>query len=148
MINSNGRLGVVASSERFKTAIAPMGSNTAKLERLRPVTFHLKTDPKGALQYGLIAEEVAKVYPELVIRDDKGQIDGVRYDELAPMLLNEMQQQLRKAEAQASVIESQAAQLRDVQQQVAEVKDLKQQVAVLSAALQKLQDKDELVAQR
>jgi hypothetical protein len=60
-----------------------------------PGTFRLKNDPKGALQYGLIAEEVAKVYPELVLRNASGRIDGVRYDELAPMLLNEVQQQQR-----------------------------------------------------
>jgi hypothetical protein len=54
-VTTTGRLGVLASSERFKTAIAPMGSNSAKLEQLRPVTFHLKTDPKGALQYGLVS---------------------------------------------------------------------------------------------
>ncbi len=67
-IASNGELGTVVSSERFKTAIAPMGSNTAKLASLRPVTFQLKSDSTGTRQYGLIAEEVAKVYPELVIR--------------------------------------------------------------------------------
>jgi hypothetical protein len=124
MINSNGRLGVVTSSERFKTAIEPMGSNTAKLGQLRPVTFHLKSDPKGALQYGLIAEEVAKVYPELVIRGEKGRIDGVRYDELAPMLLNEVQQQQNKIAA------------------------LEQQLAQMQVALLNLQTKDELVARR
>jgi hypothetical protein len=131
VVTSTGKLGVTASSERYKTAIAPMGENSAKLRQLRPVTFHLKTDPHGALQYGLIAEEVAKVYPELVIRSESGRIDGVRYDELAPMLLNESQQQQQINKAQA-----------------AEIRDLKQQMAVLSAALQKLQAKDELVAQR
>jgi hypothetical protein len=90
---NTGQLGVLASSERFKTAIAPMGSDTAKLGQLRPVTFKLKSDSTGTRQYGLIAEEVAKVYPELVIRNEKGRISGVRYDELAPMLLNEVQQQ-------------------------------------------------------
>jgi hypothetical protein len=60
-----------------------MGTNSQKLQQLRSVTFHLNTDPKGALQYGLIAEEVAKVYPDLVIRDAKGRADGVRYDEYA-----------------------------------------------------------------
>jgi hypothetical protein len=69
-----------------------MGSDTAKLRELRPVTFHYKADPEGTLRYGLIAEEVAKVYPELVVRDESGRINGVRYDELAPMLLNEVQQ--------------------------------------------------------
>ena len=130
-IASNGQLGTVVSSERFKTAIEPMGADTAKLAQLRPVTFHLKTDPKGALQYGLIAEEVAKVYPELVILDAKGRIDGVRYDELAPMLLNEVQNQQRANAAQAARIAS-----------------LEQQLAGIQAALVKLQPKDELVAQR
>ena len=60
MVNSNGQLGVVVSSERFKTDIVPMGSHTAKLQALRPVRFHCKTDLHGAVQYGLIAEEVAK----------------------------------------------------------------------------------------
>jgi hypothetical protein len=93
-VNSSGQLGVgPASAERFKTAIAPMGESTERLEELRPVTFQYKSDPHGARQYGLIAEEVAKVYPELVIRDAKGQILTVHYDELAPMLLNEVQKQ-------------------------------------------------------
>jgi Chaperone of endosialidase len=138
VVSSTGRLGVTMSSERFKTAITPMGSNSAKLEQLRPVTFHLKTDPKGALQYGLIAEEVAKVYPELVIRGEKGRIDGVRYDELAPMLLNEVQKQQR-------INEAQAAETRDLKQQVTELKALNQATQV---ALRNLQSKEELVAQR
>jgi hypothetical protein len=108
VVDSYGRLGVQAvSSERFKMAIEPMGSNTARLGQLRPVSFHLKSDPNGALQYGLIAEEVAKVYPELVIRNEQGRIDGVRYDELAPMLLNEVQQQQEKIAA----MEQQLAQI-------------------------------------
>jgi hypothetical protein len=118
-----------------------MGETTEKLQQLRPVTFHLKTDPKGAVQYGLIAEEVAKVYPELVIRDDAGKIQGVRYEELAPMLLNEVQKQaaeIRDLKQQQKQSVTQAAKLRDVQQQLAE----------LHAALVKLQRKDELVAQR
>jgi hypothetical protein len=125
-----------------------MGSYTAKLTQLRPVTFHLKTDPGGALQAGLIAEEVAKVYPELVIRDEKGRIDGVRYDELAPMLLNEMQ---RQEHAAAAVVAAQAAEIRAMKERQkqfvtqAEVQDLKQQ---LQAALFKLRAADEVVARR
>ncbi len=124
MVNSSGQLGVVNSSERFKTDIESMESNTARLGQLRPVTFTLKSDAKGTRQYGLIAEEVAKVYPELVIRDEHGRIDSVRYDELAPMLLNE------------------------VQQQAAEIKELKKLVVDMQAGLLKLQAKDKLVAQR
>jgi hypothetical protein len=122
VVTSTGQLGVLTSSERFKTAIAPMSSNSEKLQQLRPVTFHLKTDPDGTLQYGLIAEEVAKVYPELVIRDETGRIDGVRYDELAPMLLNEVQKQ--------------AVQLRDVERQL----------GAMQAAFAKLQTEKEVVA--
>ena len=145
VVNSNGQLGVTVSSERFKTTIAPMGANSGKLQQLRPVTFHLKTDPRGALQYGLIAEEVAKVYPELVIRDGSGRIDGVRYDELAPILLSEVQQQQRKMAAQDERIAAQEAQLRTLHQQQAELKDLNQ---ATQTALRKLQAKDEFVAQR
>jgi hypothetical protein len=142
VVSSTGQLGVTVSSERFKTAILPMGSDTAKLGQLRPVSFKLKSDATGTRQYGLIAEEVAKVYPELVIRDGTGRIDGVRYDELAPMLLNEVQQQRTQLTAK---IDAQAAEIRDLKQQMAELKDLKQE---LRAALLKLHAKDEFVAQR
>jgi hypothetical protein len=119
-----------------------MGVNSEKLQQLRPVTFHLKTDPHGALQYGLIAEEVAKVYPELVIRDQSGRIDGVRYEELAPMLLNEVQ---KRDAAQA---EKNAAQDQHIAAQDAKISQLMGQLAEMHAALDKLQAKDELVAQR
>src|SRR5450631_2661757 len=143
VVNSNGQLGVTVSSERFKTAIAPMGSNSGKLQQLRPVTFHLKSDPKGALQYGLIAEEVAKVYPDLVIRDGAGRIDGVRYDELAPMLLNEMQRQRTQM---TETIDAQAAEIRDLKKQqrqfatqAEQLRDMQRQLAVMQAAFAKLQ---------
>jgi len=103
-VTSSGQLGVLASSERYKTDIESLGTTTQGLQQLRPVSFHLKTDPGGAVQYGLIAEEVDKIYPELVIRDDKGVIQGVRYDELAPMLLNVVQEQGAKMKAQADDI--------------------------------------------
>jgi hypothetical protein len=158
-VTSSGQLGVLASSERYKTAIAPMGANTQKLQQLRPVTFHLKTDPEGAVQYGLIAEEVDKVYPELVIRDDQGKIQGVRYDELAPMLLNEMQKQQQKLAAEDATLklqadkfaaltvktEEQSAEIRGLKTQLAELNDLTQE---LRAALPQVQSKDQLVAQR
>jgi hypothetical protein len=145
VIDSNGQLGTVSSSERFKTDIAPMGSNTSKLQQLRPVTFHYKADPQGTQRYGLIAEEVATVYPELVVRDKNGRIDGVRYDELAPMLLNEMQKQEQKIDTQAKTNADQAVEIRDLKQQVAELNNLKEE---MRAALQQLKSKDELVVQR
>jgi Chaperone of endosialidase len=130
-VTSKGELGVLASAERYKFKIEPMGVNTEKLQQLRPVTFHLKTDPNGMVQYGLIAEEVNKVYPELVIRDESGAVQGVRYDELAPMLLNEVQQQ--------------KSQLHDMQQQVAELKKLNDSVQL---AMAKLLEKEERLAMR
>jgi hypothetical protein len=127
-IDSSGQLGTVSSSIRYKEDVQPMAGASERLQQLRPVQFrYKKADASGAqpIQYGLIAEEVAKVYPELVVRDaTTGRIDGVRYDELAPMLLNESQQQ------------------------AAEIRDLKQQVAEMHASLLKLQAKDEQVAQR
>jgi len=122
VVSSTGQLGVAVSSERFKTAIAPMASNSDKISQLRPVTFHLKTDPNGTLQYGLIAEEVAKVYPDLVIRDQTGRIDGVRYDELAPILVHEVQQQQQK-------IATQDAKIDDLEKRLAQI-----QVALLNRA--------------
>jgi hypothetical protein len=128
---STGQLGVLASSEHYKTAITSMGSGTEKLRQLRPVSFRLKTDPKGDVQYGLIAEEVAKVYPELVIRDSAGKIEGVRYEELAPMLLNEMQKQQTK--------------LQSLEEEVAQ---LKKGNEAMQAAISELRAKDQVVAER
>jgi hypothetical protein len=142
VVTSTGQLGVAAvSSERFKTDIAPMDENTGKLWQLRPVTFKLKTDTHGTPQYGLIAEEVARIYPELVIRDENGRIDGVRYDELAPMLLNEAQKQQATIAAQAAKIDS-------LESKVARVDDLERQVAEMHAALDSLQSSNQQVAQR
>jgi hypothetical protein len=162
-VTATGQLGVLASSERFKTAIVPMGSDTAKLAQLRPVSFKLKSDTTGTRQYGLIAEEVAKVYPELVIRDQNGRIDGVRYDELAPMLLNEMQQQQATVHVLSEQKAAQAAEIRDLKQQQrqeiatqdahsaaqdAKINQLLGQLAELHSALATLQTKEELLAQR
>ena len=150
-VTASGQLGVLASSERYKTAIAPMGAGTEKLQALRPVSFHLKSDPTGAVQYGLIAEEVAKIYPELVIRDAAGKIQGVRYEELAPMLLNELQKQQKRIAAQDARAAAQSAEISALKQQQeqaatrAELNDLKQQ---LQTALDALRSKDQLVAQR
>jgi len=123
-INSSGQLGVLASSERYKTDIKTMDDETDKIGQLRPVTFKLKTDPKAGVQYGLIAEEVDKVLPELVIHNGQGRIEGVRYEELAPMLLKQVQLQQKQLTVQSKV-------LSELRQQLAEVQELKQQVAEL-----------------
>jgi hypothetical protein len=132
MISSTGQIGVKTSWERYKKDITPMGSNSEKLQRLRPVTFHYKSDTTGNLEYGQIAEEVAKVYPEFVIRNAAGRIDGVRYDELAPLLLKEVQQQQKEIRALK------------LQQQT--VLELQRQMAEMRAGMPRLQSKDELAA--
>jgi hypothetical protein len=106
LIDSAGQLGTVSSSRSVKKDIRDMGDATAKLLDLRPVTFHYKQEqtlPDGhdvPPEYGLIAEEVAEVLPDLVVYDEKGQPFTVKYHEMAPMLLNEMKKQQRTIEAQ------------------------------------------------
>ena len=162
VIDSKGQLGTTSSSARFKTAIAPLGPESAKLQELRPVSFRYKADPHGELRYGLIAEEVAQVYPELVVRNAEGRIDGVRYDELAPLLLNEVQQQQKQMTTQAETIAaqndrlaSQEAQLRDLKRQeqtltsrVSELNSMQTQMAAMRAALLRLQANEDFVAAR
>jgi len=95
-VSSGGQLGTLVSSRRFKEQITDMGDASSKLFELRPVNFFYKPqyeDGSHLLQYGLIAEEVAKVYPEMVAYDKDGQILTVRYEMLAPMLLNEARKQ-------------------------------------------------------
>ncbi len=151
-VGPDGNLGVVASSERYKTDVASMGSSTAKISQLRPVTFHLKSDATGELQYGLIAEEVDKVFPELVVRDEAGKIEGVRYDELAPILLSELLQQQQQVEAQDTRLAAQelklgaqAQQLGELNQQFAALQELNREMQV---ALIKLQAKESQVVMR
>ncbi len=115
VIDPNGQLGVPTSSRRHKFDIASMGIATEGLMRLRPVTFrYLAHGENAPLQYGLIAEEVAEVYPELVARNKEGEVDAVMYQFLAPMLLNEVQKQHQVIEEQQSRLESQQSELDDL----------------------------------
>jgi hypothetical protein len=133
VVTSTGQLGVASvSSERFKSDIAPMPDESARLSQLRPVTFRYKSDANGTTQYGLVAEEVARVYPELVIRDENGRIDGVRYDELAPMLLNEVQ---KEQQANAAQNERTRGLEATVAAQAEKIASLEQQLAGIQAAL-------------
>jgi hypothetical protein len=90
-INSNGKLGTTTSSRRFKESIKPMDKTSEVLFSLKPVSFRYKKeiDPAGTSQLGLVAEDVAKVNPDLVVRDKDGQPYSVRYDQVNAMLLNE-----------------------------------------------------------
>jgi hypothetical protein len=116
VVNSNGELGVEGtSSRRYKDDIEDMGDASKGLLRLRPVTFHYKkAEPDGSkpLEYGLVAEEVAGVYPELVVRGRDGEPESVQYSKLPAMLLNELQKQdetIRKLEARLAALEAQLA---------------------------------------
>ena len=98
VVSDGGQLGVVASSERFKKDIAGMKDASRMILALRPVTFHYKSDAKETPQFGLIAEEVAKVNPALVLRDQEGKPFTVRYDAVNAMLLNEFLKEHQKVE--------------------------------------------------
>ena len=104
VVSTNGQLGVAASSLRYKRDIRSLENRSQGLWQLRPVTFRYKQDPQGQRQYGLIAEEVAKVYPELVVHDNKGQIQSVQYRELIPLMLNELQHQQAEMQHQQAAL--------------------------------------------
>ena len=107
MIDSNGQLGTVSSSRRFKEDIENMGAASHDLMRLRPVTYRYTlpfADGSKPIQYGLIAEEVAEIYPDLVAHSADGQIETVRYQVLDSMLLNEVQRQQEEIGAQKNQI--------------------------------------------
>jgi hypothetical protein len=111
VIDSAGQLGTVSSSRRFKKEIKPIDQTSEAILGLKPVTFHYKSDSTGTPQFGLIAEDVAKVNPDLVVRDDNGEIYSVRYDAVNAMLLNEFLKAHRKMEEQAAMIAKQQKQI-------------------------------------
>jgi len=132
VVSDAGQLGTVASSERFKKDITTMEKASQGILSLRPVTFHYKTDIKGTPQFGLIAEEVAKVNPALVLSDKEGKPYTVRYDAVNAMLLNEFLKEHRKNEEQEATI----AQLKhDFQSRLA---DQQKQIEALTTGLQKV----------
>ncbi len=119
-VNSNGQLGTLVSSRRFKEDIADMGEASAGLMELRPVTFHYRPehdDGSRLLQYGLIAEEVAAVLPGLVQYDRDGQPRAVRYHFVNAMLLNEVQKLHREAERQKAELADQRRAIADLEQE-------------------------------
>jgi hypothetical protein len=111
VVASDGQLGVAPSSERFKDKIEPMDKASEAILALHPVMFRYKKDldPKGMPQFGLIAEEVAEVNPDLVVRDAEGKVYTVRYDAVNAMLLNEFLKEHRRVEELASTVAKQEA---------------------------------------
>jgi hypothetical protein len=122
LIDSAGQLGTMSSSRRFKKEIKPMDKVSEAILALKPVTFHYKSDTKDTPQFGLIAEDVAAVNPDLVVRDKNHEIYTVRYDAVNAMLLNEFLKQHRKVEQQSGLLKNQAAQIRKEETMIAELK--------------------------
>ena len=104
VIDSAGQLGTISSSRRFKTDIKPMDNASGSILALKPVTFQYKSQKDTKPQFGLIAEEVAEVNPDLVVRDESGEIYTVRYDAVNAMLLNEFLKEHKKVEHQQETI--------------------------------------------
>jgi uncharacterized coiled-coil protein SlyX len=134
LVAANGQLGTATSSKRFKEGIKPMNKASEALFSLKPVTFRYKReiDPVGTQQFGLVAEDVEKLNPDLVVRDESGRVNTVRYDEVNAMLLNEFIKEHRKVEAQQATI----TQLKsDAAKQDAAISELKEGMRVLTAQL-------------
>jgi len=138
IVGSDGHLGTIVSSARFKDDIKPMEKASEAILALKPVTFRYKheLDPEGIPQFGLVAEQVEKVNPDLVARDDKGKLYTVRYEAVNAMLLNEfLKEHCRVEQQEATIIELKrgmevlTARLKDQEAQIQEVSD---QLAVAS----------------
>ena len=135
IVSAGSQLGVVSSSRRFKKEIKPMDQASESILALKPVTFHYKTDKTNRPEFGLIAEDVAKVNPDLVVRDEKGDIYTVRYEAVNAMLLNEFLKEHNTVREQAGII----AQIRSsAVKQEATIAQQQKQIEALTAGLQKV----------
>jgi hypothetical protein len=139
IVNSNGQLGVAASSVRFKQQIEPMEKTSEAILALKPVSFHYKKeiDPDHVPQFGLIAEDVAKVNPDLVIRDADGKVYSVRYEAVNAMLLNEFLKEHRIVQEQQKEINALKAELKEQRMLIQRVND---KVELNGAATQTVAD--------
>jgi hypothetical protein len=141
-INSVGKLGTSTSSQRFKEEIKPMEQASEALFALKPVSFHYKKeiDPQSTKQFGLVAEDVEKVSPDLVVRDKEGKPYSVRYDQVNAMLLNEFLKEHRKVEELEATV---ARQQKSFESKVAEQNG---QIEALTSGLQKVTAQMEMTA--
>jgi Chaperone of endosialidase len=135
IVSDNGQLGTMSSSLRYKEGIKPMDKASDSILALKPVAFHYKNDPSRSAQFGLIAEQVAEVNPDLVVRDKNGEIYTVRYEAVNAMLLNEFLkehkafvQEQRKVQELEKRVEKLAAGLQKVSAQI-ELKNTAAQMA-------------------
>ena len=142
VIDSNGQLGTVSSSRRFKKEVKPMDQTSEAILSLKPVTFQYKADKTGTPQFGLVAEEVAEVNPNLVVRGKDGEIYTVRYEAVNAMLLNEFLKEHKKVEQLQATV---AQQQKDFQAAIAALKQtVTAQLDQEAAEIQKLTTRLEL----
>jgi uncharacterized coiled-coil protein SlyX len=150
VVDVNGHLGTVTSSARFKDEIKPMDKASEAILALQPVTFRYKheLDPEGIPQFGLVAEQVEKVNPDLVVRDADGKINTVRYEAVNAMLLNEFLKEHRKVELQDRREQEQEATIAAMRSAFAKqettIARQQQQIEGLTATVQKVSDRLEL----
>ena len=133
-VASDGHLGTITSSRRFKEDIKPMDKASEALFSLKPVTFRYKKeiDRTATLQFGLVAEDVEKINPDLVVRDENGKVNSVRYDQVNAMLLNEFLKEHRKVRELEATL---ARQQNDFQSKLSEQE---KQIAALASGLHKV----------
>ena len=131
-INASGQLGTIQSSARFKDNITPMGKSSEAVLKLKPVTFRYKQelDPQEIPQFGLIAEEVEQVNPNLIARDEEGKVSTVRYEAVNAMLLNEFLKEHR-------VVQQQQTTINELKMTVAQQE---KRIEALTATVQKVSD--------
>jgi hypothetical protein len=156
LVNGNGKLGTTTSSRRFKDEIKPMDQASEALFALKPVRFRYKKeiDPAGTSQLGLVAEDVERVNPDLVVRDKEGKPYSVRYDQVNAMLLNEFLKEHRTVEEQGRKLQEQettiAQQRKDFEATISELKKGMETLAMRSkeqdVKIQKVSDQNELKA--
>src|SRR5438477_6516510 len=152
VVNALGKLGVAASSARFKDDIKPMDKSSEAILGLKPITFHYKKeiDPEGIPQFGLIAEQVEKVSPDLVARDDKEKVYTVRYEAVNAMLLNEFLKEHRNVAEQQSTIAELKTTVAQQQKQIAAQQGIaaqqQKQIEALTATVRKVSERVELSA--
>jgi hypothetical protein len=130
LIDTAGQLGTQSSSRRFKEEIKSMERVSEAILALKPVTFHYKSDKTKTPQFGLIAEEVAQVQPDLVVRDENGEIYTVRYDAVNAMLLNEFLKEHKAFVQEQLKVQEQGDTIRDLRREIATLTDaVKEQAA-------------------
>jgi hypothetical protein len=150
-INTDGQLGTQGppSSRRFKKEIKPMDQTSEAILGLQPVTFQYKSDPAGTAQFGLIAEEVAEVNSDLVVRNAQGEIYSVRYDAVNAMLLNEFLKEHRKVQGLESTVAKQeataAVQQKEIQTLTGSLKEQAALIQKVSAQLDVIKPAPQMV---